>query len=62
LSSAGLSQKPLSPFTSNEVKRKENDQNQKDPDRPEKTLPNAVPSLLRVVKNPEGNEEINERD
>jgi len=45
--------KPLPSFPGNEIEGEKNDQKEKDPDRPEKTLPDAVPSLLRVEKNPE---------
>jgi len=59
---AGLSQKPLPLLTSNEIKGKKKDQNQKHPDRPEKTPPHGVSHLLGIIKNPEGHEEMNQRD
>jgi hypothetical protein len=53
----------LPPFTSNEVKRKEWDQEQKHPDRPEETPPHGVSPFLGIKKNPEGdNRQNNEKD
>ena len=45
----------------NKVEGEKNDQEEKDPDRPEKALPNAIPMFLRVIKDPEGSDQIDQQ-
>jgi hypothetical protein len=61
--SAGKIQRSPLPFTSGEVKGKEWDQKQKNPDRPEKSPPHGVSLFLGIKKNPESdNRQNDEKD
>ncbi len=45
-----------------EIKREKEDQDEKDPDSPEKALQNAISMLLGIVKDPESNDEPDEKE
>jgi hypothetical protein len=45
-----------------EVEREKNDPSEENPYRPEETFPHRVSPLLGVIINPQGNEEVDERE